>query len=83
MVKKMNKEIFIEELSKETKLDHNTCSKINNILEENFFISKSSKEKIISNIIRKIGFNKEQSEKIYNSAVSITNKEYKKILKEQ
>ena len=79
----MNKELFIEELSKETKLDYNTCSKINNILEQNFFISKSSKEKIISNIIRKIGFNEEQSEKIYNSAVSIINKEYKKILKEQ
>ena len=36
----MNKEKFIEELSNKTKLTKEESLKVNNILENNFFISK-------------------------------------------
>jgi len=45
MVMKMNKKEFIEELQNELKCEENKAIIINNTLEENFFLSKKSKEK--------------------------------------
>ena len=73
----MNKHLFIEELSKETNLDYDTCSKINDILEHNFFISKKNKDIIITAIVSEIGVDEEKANEIYSSAVSILNRELK------
>ncbi len=77
MVKKMNKHKFIEELSKRTNLDVNTCTVINSIFEDNFFISKSSKDKIIEELTTKLEIDTAKSEEIYNTARDIMNKAVK------
>ena len=73
----MNKTNFIEELSKQVNLDVETCSKINNILEHNFFISKKNKDLIISCLIKEIGVNEEKANEIYNAAASNLTRELK------
>lgn len=73
----MNKSKFIEELSKETELDIQTCTKINDILEHNFFISKKNKGIIITSLINEIGITEEKAEEIYNKAASILTREIK------
>lgn len=67
----MNKEKFVSELGKVTGLDNNKCVIINSILEDNFIVGKKNKEKIISDIEKQLGMNKNDSEKIYESAMSI------------
>lgn len=67
----MNKEKFVSELGKVTGLDDNKCVIINSILEDNFIVGKKNKEKIISDIEKQLGMNKNDSEKIYESAMSI------------
>ena len=47
----MNKEEFIENLSEQTGLTKEESLIVNNILENNFFISKRYKDKIISEIV--------------------------------
>lgn len=47
----MNKEEFIENLSEQTELTKEESLIVNNILENNFFISKRYKDKIISEIV--------------------------------
>ncbi len=74
MVMKMNKHKFIEELSKQTNLDINTCTIINSIFEDNFFISKSSKGKIIEKLISTLNIDEDKANEIYDIA--------KKIMKE-
>lgn len=51
MVIIMNKEEFIENLSEQTGLTKEESLIVNNILENNFFISKRYKDKIISEIV--------------------------------
>lgn len=51
MVIIMNKEEFIENLSEQTELTKEESLIVNNILENNFFISKRYKDKIISEIV--------------------------------
>ncbi len=77
MVKKMNKHKFIEELSKITNIDVNTCTVINSIFEDNFFISKSSKDKIIKELTTKLEIDTTKAEEIYNTARDIMNKAVK------
>lgn len=67
----MNKEKLIEELEKITELDHDKCVIVNDILENHFLIGKKNKEKIISDVEDQLKVTKEESEKIYESAMSI------------
>lgn len=67
----MNKEKFIKELENVTGLDNNKCTIINSILEDHFLLGKNNKEKIINDIIFQLQMDKEQAEKIYESAISI------------
>ena len=53
MVMKMNKRDFINKLSIELSYSKDKCSIINEILENNFFISKKNKDKIIEEFIHK------------------------------
>lgn len=67
----MNKEVFIKELEKLTGLDNNECIIINSILEDNFIIGKNNKEKIIENVMTQLSKTREESEKLYETAMSI------------
>ena len=55
MVIIMNKEEFIENLSEQTELTKEESLIVNNILENNFFISKRYKDKIISELPSGLG----------------------------
>ena len=74
---RMNKHEFIEELSKQTNLDINTCTIINSIFEDNFFISKSSKDKIIEELVNTLNIDNEEANEIYTKGKEIFNKEIK------
>jgi len=67
----MNKEDVINKLVEVTKLDKEKCIAINEILENNFFVGKKNKEKIISDISSKLNMNEMDAEKIYESAMSV------------
>lgn len=77
MVKKMNKTLFIEELSKQLNYPLNKCNIINNILENNFFISKSSKDKIIKELIDNLNIDNNEALNIYEVATTIIKNEIK------
>lgn len=67
----MNKEKFIKELEKVTGLDNGKCTIINSILEDHFLLGKNNKEKIITDIKIKLNVTSEESEKVYEFAMSI------------
>lgn len=67
----MNKEKFIKELEKNTKLDNDECIIINSILEDHFLIGKNNKEKIVTDIKNKLNIQTEEAENIYESAMNI------------
>lgn len=67
----MNKEKFIKELEKNTKLDNDKCIIINSILEDHFLIGKNNKEKIVTDIKNKLNIQTEEAENIYESAMNI------------
>lgn len=67
----MNKEKFIKELEEVTGLDNGKCTIINSILEDHFLLGKNNKEKIVTDIKIKLNVTDEESEKIYEFAMSI------------
>ena len=77
MVMKMNKQGFIKELSKRLSYNENECTIINNILEDNFFISKKNKDKIISEIVLKLDIDIDEATRIYEIAIKIINEQIK------
>lgn len=68
---KMNKKEFIEKLSKELKLDKEKCNKINDILEDTFFISKKNKDKLIDKFIKELEIKEKDANNIYEKVMSI------------
>lgn len=77
----MNKKEFIESLSLKTGLSIDESRIVNEILENNFFISKKSKNKIINEMTIKLDIKENKAEGIYEKAKSILNEEIKKKLK--
>lgn len=77
----MNKKEFIKELSKRTGYDEEKCEKINNILEDTFFIGRKNKEKMIKEFIEKININENEANKIYENIMDVINKSIKDKLK--
>ncbi len=67
----MNKKEFIKKLEELTGLDSNECIIINSILEDNFIIGKNNKEKIIENVMIQLSKTREESERLYETAMSI------------
>lgn len=67
----MNKEKFIKELEEVTGLDNGKCTIINSILEDHFLLGKNNKEKIVTDIKIRLNVTSEESEKIYEFAMSI------------
>ena len=76
----MNKTEFINELSNKTNYSIEECTKINEIIERNFIISKRSKEKIINNLISELDYTDEEADNIYNISVEIIKKSIKEKL---
>ena len=52
MVMKMNKTEFIKVLSERLNVDEEYARKINDILEDNFFIGKKNKTKLVNDLIQ-------------------------------
>ena len=67
----MNKKEVIKKLGEVTNLSEEKCIITNDILEEHFIIGKNNKEKIISDISEKLETTREESENIYELAMSI------------
>lgn len=67
----MNKEKFIDELSKQTNLTKADCSRINEILEAHFIIGRNNKFKILDEIKEKLNVDPDLAETIYNKASEI------------
>lgn len=67
----MNKEKFIKELEKVTKLENEKCVIINNILENHFIIGHKNKEKMILEMEEQLKITREEAEKIYEDTMSI------------
>lgn len=78
---KMNKTEFIKELSRVTGYSIDECNIINDVLENNFFISKKSKDKIINELMSKLQINETEATSIYEKAKMIFNDEIKNKLK--
>ena len=81
MVILMNKEEFIKTLSDRLSYNEEECTIINNILEENFFISKKNKDKIISEIVLKLDIDIDEATRIYELSKKIINENIKDKMK--
>ena len=77
----MNREKFIERLSNQADLTKEKAILVNDILENNFFISKRYKDKIISEIVLNLNININEATKIYEIAKAIIGSEIKNKLK--
>lgn len=77
----MNKEKFIEELTKETSYDKEKCILINDILENNFIIGKKKKEQIINDLKIQLSLNDQDAEHIYEVSMNIISKGLKEKIK--
>jgi nucleoid DNA-binding protein len=71
MVTVMNKSEFIKKLSERLNYSIEDCTRINSILEDNFIISRKSKDKIIACLINEFNISEEEADKIYNISVEI------------
>lgn len=81
MVKKMNKTEFIKELTKQLPYSEEQCAVIDSILEDNFFISKQSREKIVAEIEQKLQIDNQAASEVYATAINIVNAELKNKLR--
>ena len=63
----MNKNEFIKKLSEKLGYDEGKCTIINSIIEDHFFIGKNNKEKIITDLMEKLGIGQEEADRIYNT----------------
>lgn len=73
----MNKTGFIKELSEKLGYDEEKCTLINSVIEDYFIIGKSNKEKVLADLIEKVGVSNEDANKIYDVAMGIIAKEVK------
>jgi len=77
----VNKAEFIKALTERLPNHEDTCVIIADVLENNFFISKKNRDKIIEEFILKLDAEKDEAEKIYNTAIEIIKDELKYKLK--
>jgi hypothetical protein len=76
----MNKEGFIKCLSCKLNCSIEKATRINEILENNFFISKKSKDIIINELINKLGVSETEANDIYNTSREVLKEEIKNSL---
>ncbi len=77
MVMKLNKTEFIKELENKLYYSEEKCIMINEVLENNFFLSQKNKDKIIKELIIKLNCDEFEATKIYDIAVKIIQDEIK------
>ena len=71
MVKKMNKEKFINKLIEKLNIDKNTAIIINNIFENHFIISKKNKDNIVNDLMNELKIDLEKAESIYEKVMDL------------
>lgn len=71
MVKKMNKEKFINKLIEKLNIDKNTAILINNIFENYFIIDKKNKDKIVNDLMNELKIDLEKAESIYEKVMDL------------
>lgn len=81
MEMKMNKTGFIKALEKELSYSKEQCLLINEVLENNFFLSKKNKNKIIEEFIQKLDIDEEEATSLYETTMEIVKNEIKNKLK--
>ena len=81
MVMKMNKQKFIEEISKRLNCDEDYARKIDGCIEENFIIGKKNKEKTINLLIERLDVSEEEANNIYNVTMEIITSKIKDKIK--
>lgn len=81
MVKAMNKKELIEELEEKLMCNKETSETIVSIFEDNFFISKSSKSKIVSEVKDALKITEREAINIYDETISLIQEEIKYRLK--
>lgn len=77
MAMKMNKMVFIEKLKNRTNYNEEQCILINDILEDNFFIGKNNKDKIVNELKDKLVIDYKEAENIYEVSMDILTTELK------
>lgn len=77
----MNKTKFIDKLSATISYSKDKCLIINDILESNFFISKSNKDKIIKELTSTLDITSKEANNIYITATNIIKEELTNKLK--
>lgn len=77
----MNKREFVRTLSKELNYSEDKCFIINDILENDFFISKNNQAKIITELMQRLNINSEEASSIYDTSIRIIKDEIKYKLK--
>lgn len=73
----MNKTGFIKELSEKLGYDEEKSTLINSVIEDHFIVGKNNKEKILTDLMEKVGVSQEDADKIYNTAMEIFAKSVK------
>ena len=81
MVMKMNKTEFIKVLSEKLNVDEEYARKINDILEDNFFIGKKNKAKLVNDFITRLNISESKANEMYESIISIIGAEIKEKIK--
>lgn len=82
MEEKLNKKGFIKALSEKLNYREDTCMMIHDILENNFFISRKSRDKIIQELVSRLEISEEEAINIYETAKAILNDEIQRQIKE-
>lgn len=77
----MNKQAFVQELSKQLSYSIEKCTLINDILENNFFISKKNKDKIIEELISQLDLSEDEASNVYDVSTNIIKSEIKNVMK--
>ena len=77
----MNKNEFIKKLLKELNYSEEKCILINDILENNFVISKKSKETIIQELMSQLEISETEANRIYDASIKIIKEELKEKIK--
>ena len=65
MVKKMNKQEFINEVFKETNRSIDECTIIVDCFDNHLFVGKNNKEKIMLELMERLNLNSEDANEIY------------------
>ncbi len=73
----MNKKGFLKALSEKLNISNTEAENINTILEDNFIISRKNKDKIINELVSKLGKTEQEADIIYNAAAEIITTEIK------